>query len=766
MDKKASHKCIGYSLSLLVFLVFILPLRNLYAVSAYDGPFEIKQPSGVSFEARKRGDEWHNWIETKDGYGIYHNGTTGNWEYYLPAEDAEEGTKGLSILHNNPSVVVGEIDPSLLGIPKGLKPPKTSITKQKLIHKIPNDSLKKGLRPGLEGGLKSTSANGTKYLLVIGVDYSDVPATYKAEQIQPLFFGSGNSVSDYFNKTSHLSATISPAAESHGTVNDGFIGWLRLNGNHPNPGSSIEISNQQIARNAILAANPYIDYASYDADGNGVVESTELSVIIIVAGYEASYPHPVNSQSVWAHSSPMWGVAYPSVDGKVIEDYAQIGERHDDHLATIGIAAHELGHAMFSLPDLYDTDPSNGDSEGIGYFDLMASGSWGSQAGEYEGSSPTQLSAWSKEYLSWGTITTVSSSEMIFLTQSDSSSFSIFRINTSDPNQYFLIENRQFIGYDIGLQGYAGELSHGGLVIYHIDKLKTNLWPKSNTINADENDKGVDVEEANEGILGYSMLDTVSYGVHTDMFFFSGNAVNFDESTVPDSKLKDGSSTNISVTDISNYGETMTAVVTLPLQSPTVNTGSAADITSYSATLNGTVNTGGSSASVWFEYDTISGSYSGISSSQEIDNTSGDVSVSISISGLSPGTEYYYRLVSQNSNGIIYGDEMSFTTPGTTLLSFEVSVSNKKKVTITWETAIEVDNAGFNLYRSSQENGTYTKINKSLIHAKGNNVSGSSYNFVDMPGYGIHYYKLEDVNYNGVSTMHGPVNVEMRSRRK
>ncbi len=40
---------------------------------------------------------------------------------------------------------------------------------------------------------------------------------------------------------------------------------------------------------------------------------------------------------------------------------------------TCGVFAHEMGHAAFGLPDLYDTDNS---SEGLGNWSLMAGGSW------------------------------------------------------------------------------------------------------------------------------------------------------------------------------------------------------------------------------------------------------------------------------------------------------------------------------------------------------------------------------------------------------
>ena len=57
---------------------------------------------------------------------------------------------------------------------------------------------------------------------------------------------------------------------------------------------------------------------------------------------------------------------------------------------------HELGHLLFGLPDLYDTDDS---SEGIGNWCLMASGSWGGG-----GDVPAHPSAWCKANQGWVTV--------------------------------------------------------------------------------------------------------------------------------------------------------------------------------------------------------------------------------------------------------------------------------------------------------------------------------------------------------------------------
>ena len=83
--------------------------------------------------------------------------------------------------------------------------------------------------------------------------------------------------------------------------------------------------------------------------------------------------------------------------------FSQFGERHgssssDTWDATIGVMAHELGHAYFDLPDLYDTSAIG---EGIGAFGLMGGGSWGKKSSsEKSGATPVHLSAWSKENIS------------------------------------------------------------------------------------------------------------------------------------------------------------------------------------------------------------------------------------------------------------------------------------------------------------------------------------------------------------------------------
>ena len=95
------------------------------------------------------------------------------------------------------------------------------------------------------------------------------------------------------------------------------------------------------------------------------------------------------------------------------------------------------------------------------------------------------------------------------------------------------------------------------------------------------------------------------------------------------------------------------------------------------------------------------------------------------------------------------------------LLSFTAQ-ADTDRVTLAWETGTEVDNAGFNLWRSEAAGGPYAKINDALIPAEGDAVSGASYTYVDADVVeGVtYYYRLEDVDIHGASTFHGPVSAK------
>jgi hypothetical protein len=82
-------------------------------------------------------------------------------------------------------------------------------------------------------------------------------------------------------------------------------------------------------------------------------------------------------------------------------------------------------------------------------------------------------------------------------------------------------------------------------------------------------------------------------------------------------------------------------------------------------------------------------------------------------------------------------------------------------VTLRWETATELDNVGFNVYRSSSEKGEWIKLNRELIPSQvpPGSPTGATYEFIDkeVESGAEWFYLLEDVDVNGTLTQHGPV---------
>ena len=91
------------------------------------------------------------------------------------------------------------------------------------------------------------------------------------------------------------------------------------------------------------------------------------------------------------------------------------------------------------------------------------------------------------------------------------------------------------------------------------------------------------------------------------------------------------------------------------------------------------------------------------------------------------------------------------------LASFR-AIPGQGNVMLAWDTASEIDTAGFAIIRRNPRNQTVERLNSTLIPSQGSPVSGASYAFVDASAVdGVKYhYQLEDWDLSNVNTLHPP----------
>jgi phosphodiesterase/alkaline phosphatase D-like protein len=119
-----------------------------------------------------------------------------------------------------------------------------------------------------------------------------------------------------------------------------------------------------------------------------------------------------------------------------------------------------------------------------------------------------------------------------------------------------------------------------------------------------------------------------------------------------------GSSTSCDVT----MSADQTVTVTFDQRTPTVVPASATDITQTTATLNSTANPQGAATTCEFEYGTTTGYGTRAPAATNPGSGTSAVAVRAPISGLTPSTDYHYRLDCANAGGATNGSDQTFRT--------------------------------------------------------------------------------------------------------
>jgi hypothetical protein len=104
-------------------------------------------------------------------------------------------------------------------------------------------------------------------------------------------------------------------------------------------------------------------------------------------------------------------------------------------------------------------------------------------------------------------------------------------------------------------------------------------------------------------------------------------------------------------------------------------------------------------------------------------------------------------------------------TPSAVQMNYFEAEGGVEEIVISWQTAFETDNLGFNIYRSeSMLREGAVQLNDALIVSlvPPGSTYGADYLFVDTTAkpYTTYFYWLEDFDVNGEVTSHGPVRAE------
>lgn len=405
--------------------------------------------------------------------------------------------------------------------------------------------------PGYEPlHLNPSSPNTTANILVVLIEFSDKPAQVNATFFDTLcFVDQQGTVRNYYKEVSYNQfdvVTVNlPSSLDWQTAPQTYAYYC----NGDNGMGAYPQNSQGLCEDIVDLIDPVVDFSNYDNNADNYVDG----VMLVHTGPGAELTG--SPDDIWSHK---WGINPRWRDGVAIMTYSiqpEYWQNPGD--MTLGVFVHEMAHAFFDLPDLYDVDYS---SRGIGKWSLMAGGSWNGSLGN----SPAHMDPWSRIYSGFCTATNVNSNlnDQSIPDVETNSSGAIFRLWTNGlgGDEYFLIENRRKTGYDSALPGE-------GLLIWHVDDGEATL---NNTDNDDEWYPGhtasghyrVALEQADNA---YELEQNSDSGDPADPFPGSTNNTGFSSLTSPSSHDYNGLETLVSITDISAAGAVMTADLAVSL---------------------------------------------------------------------------------------------------------------------------------------------------------------------------------------------------------
>ena len=252
-----------------------------------------------------------------------------------------------------------------------------------------------------------------------------------------------------------------------------------------NPSTQFDAAPWTMVKEACQLVDDSVDFQQYDNDHDGYVDF----VYVIYAGYGEADGEDANT--IWPHSYWLLDAGITcKVDGKYVDLYACGNEMdsYTNHHTGIGTFCHEFSHVL-GLPDLYTTEGQT--HKTLGSWDILDYGPYSN-----DGNTPPAYSAYEQFFMGWLTPRLIVEPENIELKELQESNSALL-ISSSDqhnligndpkPTTFYLLENRQQVGWDEYLPGH-------GMMLTKV-QFSSNTW-LDNSVNNEAKKMGIDLIEA------------------------------------------------------------------------------------------------------------------------------------------------------------------------------------------------------------------------------------------------------------------------------
>ena len=228
------------------------------------------------------------------------------------------------------------------------------------------------------------------------------------------------------------------------------------------------------------------DWNHYDNDGNGSIDM----VFFIYAGFgqnsggdedtiwprETQKSSTINNKQFGCSACCCELLPVHDKDGNLVREVPD----------GIGVFIHELSHAM-GLPDFYDT---NYVAFGMDLWSVMDYGEYGNS-----GYNPGNYTAYERDFMGWRPLIEINDPCTLTIPCFAEGGNGYKIVNDANANEYYVIENRQSLGWD----DYIGRCCTG-LQVTHVD-YSSALWTQ-NTVNTNASHQRMTIIAANDDYRG------------------------------------------------------------------------------------------------------------------------------------------------------------------------------------------------------------------------------------------------------------------------